>query len=246
MRFLRRTATGAVLFVFALSCRGAASQPDLWQTCDRAAATAAAESGVPLAVLRAITRTETGRGRDGQVQPWPWTVNMEGKGRWFDSPDAAKSYVYKHYNQGARSFDVGCFQINYRWHGTAFASIEDMFDPVENARYAADFLGRLYRETGDWSRAAGAFHSRTPVHAARYRKIFDRHFATMRHAAPPPRGAPETAKRPVLAERAVATNRYPLLRAGEPRHAGSLVPGHPSEGAPTVLLDLGRSGSPIW
>src|SRR6056297_2407601 len=51
--------------------------------CDAAAAEAARRSGVPVAVLRAITRTETGRpGRSGGgLDPWPWTVNMEGIGK---------------------------------------------------------------------------------------------------------------------------------------------------------------------
>jgi soluble lytic murein transglycosylase-like protein len=65
--------------------------------------------------------------------------------------------------RGARSYDVGCFQINYRWHGQHFASLDQMFDPDANAAYAARFLSELYAEFGDWSRAAGAYHSRTPV-----------------------------------------------------------------------------------
>lgn len=136
--------------------------------CDQAAFRAASESGVPLDVLRAITRTETGRSREGRLQPWPWTVNMEGTGKWFQSEAEAQAYVTKHYKRGARSFDVGCFQINYRWHHEAFDSISDMFDPLTNARYAAQFLGQLYQEFGSWSKAAGAFHSRTPKYANRY------------------------------------------------------------------------------
>src|SRR5699024_6482524 len=97
---------------------------------DRAARQAARAHDVPLDVLRAISRAETGRPRQGGLQPWPWTVNMEGRGRWFDNADAARAYVFAHFKAGARSFDVGCFQINYRWHGDAFRSIDEMFDPV--------------------------------------------------------------------------------------------------------------------
>jgi hypothetical protein len=129
--------------------------------CDRAASVIAKESAVPLDILRAITRTETGRGNAAQMQPWPWTVNMEGQGLWFDTEAQAHVYVFRHFREGARSFDVGCFQINYKWHGHAFASIEEMFDPIENARYAAGFLKKLYDEHGDWNKAVGAYHSRT-------------------------------------------------------------------------------------
>ncbi len=99
--------------------------------CDHAAQTVARDSNIPISVMRAITRTETGRSRNGAVEPWPWTVNMEGTGVWFETREEARAYVLRHFDRGARSFDVGCFQINYRWHGHAFTSIDQMFDPME-------------------------------------------------------------------------------------------------------------------
>ena len=47
-----------------------------------------------------------------------------------------------------------------------------MFDPDMNALYAARFLSELYREFGDWTGAAGAYHSRTPEYADRYKVKF--------------------------------------------------------------------------
>ena len=88
---------------------------------------------------------------------------MKGTGLWFETEDAARAYVYEHFKRGARSFDVGCFQINYKWHHEAFASIEQMFDPMANALYAARFLGALKAEKGSWVEAAGAYHSRNPA-----------------------------------------------------------------------------------
>jgi hypothetical protein len=191
--------------------------------CDAVAARVSRESGVPLSVLQAITRTETGRRRDGRVQPWPWTVNMEGRGVWFDTPDEARAYAYEHYQRGARSFDVGCFQLNFRWHGENFASIEEMFDPLANGRYAARFLSDLYAELGDWSRAAGAYHSRTPTFANRYRAIFDRHRAAV-EGQPPPETAALDIPSGGTGERAPRVNTFPLLQAGAGLTPGSLVP----------------------
>ena len=51
-----------------------------------------------------------------------------------------------------------------------FASLADAFDPEENADYAARFLRQLYAETGNWTAAAGLYHSRTPLLAASYRQ----------------------------------------------------------------------------
>lgn len=142
--------------------------------CDSAATDASDVTGVPLSVLRAISLTETGRKANGGFRPWPWTVNMEGKGYWFDTRDEALAFVYKEYKRGARSFDIGCFQINFKWHGDAFTSIEQMFEPRPNGVYAARFLASLYAESGSWSAAAGAYHSRNPQFAESYRKRFDR------------------------------------------------------------------------
>lgn len=140
--------------------------------CDQAAQRAARNEDVPLDVLRAISRVETGRKVDGGLQPWPWTINVEGQGYWFTSDMEAKAYVFRIFKAGARSFDVGCFQVNYRWHGKAFRSIDAMFDPDENATYAARFLKDLYAELGSWPAAAGAYHSRTPALADAYRDRF--------------------------------------------------------------------------
>lgn len=153
--------------------------PTVASICESAAQIASVESNVPLDVLRSISLTETGRKKQGVLRPWPWTVNIEGIGKWFDTFDAAQDYVERHYDRGARSFDVGCFQINYRWHGQNFTSIEAMFDPTTNARYAARFLGELYEEFGDWSKAAGAYHSRSPKFAKKYRARFDRILANL-------------------------------------------------------------------
>lgn len=178
------------------------------EICDRAAAIAARETGVPEKVLRAITRTETGRGSNHE--PWPWTVNMQGKGKWFESEDAARSYVFSHFKTGARSFDVGCFQINYKWHGDAFRSIDEMFDPVINARYAAKFLARLYKDTGDWTDAAGAYHSRTPKYANRYKSRFE---------------AIKASDNLVTSSTTERKNEFPLFRQSDERAGhGSLMP----------------------
>ncbi|MBU2981193.1 lytic transglycosylase domain-containing protein [Lentibacter algarum] len=188
--------------------------------CESAALRAGQTSGVPVEVLRAIARTETGRKHNGNFGPWPWTVNMEGKGTWFESDDAARAYVYKHFKRGARSFDVGCFQINYRWHHQEFASLEEMFDPLIGAKYAAKFLKELHNELGNWEAAAGAYHSRTPRHANRYKALFKQHYAKVKQAPLPSLDAAQKPKR----HEAKRTNRFPLLSTYDGvTSAGSLV-----------------------
>ena len=63
--------------------------------------------------------------------------------------------------EGIRSIDVGCMQVNQRWHADQFATLEQATDPLANADYAARFLRTLYQQTGDWWEAAGRYHSST-------------------------------------------------------------------------------------
>lgn len=158
--------------------------------CDQAIVRAAARHDVPVRLMRAVALVESGKTVSDPNGPsrrvaWPWTVNMEGDGRWFDSQTEALSYVRTHHARGARSFDVGCMQVNYRWHGEAFTSLEEMFEPDANADYAAQFLKNLKAETGDWMRAAGFYHSRTPKFERVYRGKVGEAYATLT-AAPPP------------------------------------------------------------
>lgn len=190
------------------------------ELCKDAAQHAAQSSNVPLDVLLAISLTETGRKRAGDFEPWPWTVNMEGAGKWFDARSDALTYVMQNFKRGARSFDVGCFQINYKWHGEAFSSIDEMFDPKANAVYAAKFLTELFSEFGSWSMAAGAFHSRTPKFAKRYRARFDRIRSQMPAASERVYVRTEAATVSSLEH----VNRFPLLRqSGQSISVGSLV-----------------------
>ena len=142
--------------------------------CRNAAIKAADRHGVPRDVLIAITLVETGTRRGGAYGAWPWTVNVAGEGFWFDSRAAALLKAQKSLARGKPSFDVGCFQLNYKWHGEHFASIDQMFEPGPSGDYAARFLKSLHTETGDWIKAAGFYHSRTPVHAKRYRNLVAR------------------------------------------------------------------------
>lgn len=193
------------------------------QLCDHAADRAAREVGVPPDVLRALTRTETGRTRNGVSEPWPWTVNMEGVGAWFPDADSALAHVFAHVKRGARSFDIGCFQINHRWHGAAFASIEEMFHPEKNARYAAQFLKSLYAEFGDWTVAAGAYHSRTPELAERYVARFQQLRRAM-DSAPAREVAQGSARAPQPRGWDMSRRVAPLIGAGATSTRGSLVP----------------------
>lgn len=121
-------------------------------------------NAIPHHLLRAVAMTESGRSSpdDGRVHPWPWAVNANGKGYYFDSKEQAVAAVRSWMKQGVRSVDVGCMQVSLLYHGNAFDSIDRAFDPEANVAYAAQFLRSHYDRTQSWRKAVAAYHSQTP------------------------------------------------------------------------------------
>lgn len=227
---LARAPALALAFLLALALEGtpvrAENDPDA-ALCEAAIVNGARRGGVPPEVLHAVALTETGRKSNGRVRPYPWAINREGKGYWFKSRDEAIAFARDSLAAGRESFDVGCVQINYRWHGHAFPSLEDMFDPEWTATYAAQFLRTLYEERSSWSEAAGAYHSLSPELAAIYRERFDRILAGLGPGELPDaatvvaRATPE-ARRSTRTERREAQRRAladQIARAGPPMAA---------------------------
>ncbi len=140
--------------------------------CERAGLAAEQAAGLPSGLLLAIGRVESGRwdNASGHVIAWPWTINAAGRGQWFPNKEAATGTVRALLGGGTRSIDVGCFQINLMWHPTAFASLEQAFDPDANAAYAARFLLGLFSQTGSWEGAVEAYHSADPALGFAYRQ----------------------------------------------------------------------------
>lgn len=187
--------------------------PDPSGLCDAAASQAAQESGVPIDILLAIARVETGQG-GASGPPWPWTINADGKGTWYPDKTTAVAAAEAHVSDGTTTFDIGCFQLNEHWHGASFASFSDMFDPFKNAKEAATTLQQLFQESGDWATAVGTYHSRTPAIAAPY---IDKVKAVLA-------GTSGTDPAPAPVQPPVRANTFPLLQSGESGSFGSLVP----------------------
>ncbi|HEY1413995.1 MAG TPA: transglycosylase SLT domain-containing protein, partial [Rhodopila sp.] len=141
--------------------------------CETAVTTAEYVGGLPPRLLGAISLTETGRldPASGRLRPWPWTINAEGEGQFFETRDEAVAAVRALRARGVQSIDVGCLQVNLMYHPDAFATLEDAFDPRLNANFAARFLNALYADGKDWGRAIAAYHSETPDIGDAYRVL---------------------------------------------------------------------------
>ncbi len=151
--------------------------------CDTAIEAAAKGPGkVPDKLLPAIARVESGRldPATGRIRPWPWTINVEGTGYFYDTKEQVIAAVQAFQAKGMRSIDVGCMQVNLLHHPNAFADLDEAFDPAANARYAVHFLTALYAQAKDWHLATAWYHSMTPDLGEEYQRlVFGRVMAPM-------------------------------------------------------------------
>ena len=177
---LRRLGPLALAVSIAGAALCSASPPSLadtdpWRLCADQAAEVQGDRDLPPFLLHAIARVESGRwnGRQGAVSAWPWTVMAEGKGLFLPSKAAAIAQVRSLQARGLRNIDVGCMQINLRYHPDAFAGLEEAFEPASNIAYAADLLRRLRKKGGSWTKAVALYHSSKPAFNGPYRlKVF--------------------------------------------------------------------------
>ena len=143
-----------------------------WKFCAEQTARAERRMAIPRHLLGAISLAESGRwdaNRRANVA-WPWTVTSGGQGRFFDTKAEAVAEVEILITEGVSNIDVGCMQVNLYYHGGAFETLEEAFDPRTNTTYAASYLKNMYLITGDWTAAAGYYHSQTPSRNGPYKE----------------------------------------------------------------------------
>lgn len=127
--------------------------------------------GIPENLLQAVSKVESGKSNDkGEVVAWPWTINVEGKGYFYPTKQAAIDAVKKYQREGKKSIDVGCMQVNLHHHPNAFANLSAAFDPHHNVEYAARFLKGLRRDQSNWHQAVAHYHSANPEYHVPYRQ----------------------------------------------------------------------------
>ncbi len=136
--------------------------------------------GIPYKYLFAIAMQESQRElHDGSVLPWPWTLNVGGDSRYYDSPAAVREALVRLVDEGRTNIDIGLMQINLKWHGDRAHSLIDLIRPEENLNIAATILLGEYHRCGgdDWWCAVGGYHSSREkvarAYIARVRKWYE-------------------------------------------------------------------------
>jgi hypothetical protein len=145
-------------------------EPD--SSCEQAGRNAEREFALPVGLLGAIGRVESGRWDPtlGRVVPSPWAIDAAGQPYQSNNKAAAVQQIRALQDSGVSNIDVGCFQINLRSHPAAFSDLDQAFDPSANAQYAARFLASLRARLGSWQDAVAAYHSATPTLGVPYQQ----------------------------------------------------------------------------
>ena len=135
--------------------------------CAAAVHDAEGKYSVPGGLLGTIAKVESGRPITAMadVRAWPWTIDADGHGYFFESKAAAVAWAKLGLARGVAFMDIGCMQVDLQMHPGAFRSIEEAFDPAANVDYGARYLQRLHDAdaNGNWYGRSGSIIRTRPI-----------------------------------------------------------------------------------
>lgn len=148
---------------------------------------AAHDAGIPSAVLYAVALQESGVTLRGRRVPWPWTLNVAGQARRFQTHEAACTDLRRALRDVPHTrIDVGLGQINVGYQTERFDHPCDLLDPYRNLAIAATILREHHTPGEDWLLAIGRYHRPAGgAPAARYRRSVHQHLARVQGSPVP-------------------------------------------------------------
>ncbi|HAT1683232.1 TPA: lytic transglycosylase domain-containing protein [Klebsiella oxytoca] len=184
-----------VLIALMLVLSGSGSASAAGETVPEGYIRVAIAHGVPPEVLYSVSLTETAMAPQSIAavirlkknlpvvsRPWPWTINVAGKGyRYASRLEAWQALQVFMSRYSLKRIDVGLAQVNLGWNGHHFSSTWAAFDPYTNLNAAAIILRECReRKPGSWLDAAGCYHHPAGGQAAaRYKTTVKRHLARL-------------------------------------------------------------------
>lgn len=122
---------------------------------------------IPNKLLKAISLTESGRTIEKEFIAWPWSLNVSGKSYYFKDKLNALLFLQKKI-KNQKNIDIGCMQINFKYHNKQFKNLESMLDPTNNIDWAARYLKELHKKYKSWNIAISRYHSSNPKKMKKY------------------------------------------------------------------------------
>lgn len=154
-----------ILFAVCLSLKTSLATP--LKVCQGAITQVSREESIPVKILEAMARAESGMTR--YKIPWAWTLRTPKGSFYFKDQKTAQGYFEKALKDSG-NIDIGCLQVNWRWHQHNFKDKSQALEPLTNIRIAARFLRSLQQKYGSWIKAIKAYHSLNPQRADSYLK----------------------------------------------------------------------------
>ena len=99
--------------------------------------------------------------KSGQFIAWPWTINVRGKGKFFDTKKCHK--LCKKIYKNGKKYRYWMHASDHMYHPKAFSDLERAFDPETNVEWSANLIKNLYQKYGSYKEAVGYYHSYRPV-----------------------------------------------------------------------------------
>ncbi len=114
---------------------------------------------VPARILYAVAKAESGRTIDGELSPWPWTLNIEGSSFYFESREDQFDALMIAISEG-QIVDVGYMQLNWRWKFDLLISPWQATDPYFNITTGCRVIRNHYEanSAAGWFEAVGRYH----------------------------------------------------------------------------------------
>lgn len=132
---------------------------------------------IPAKVLYAVALQES-KMRFGNIAlPYPWTLNIQGAPKRFDTYRAAFVVLVDCLRMGVLLVDIGLFQICWFYHRSRLRSPARALDPYFNMEVAAQLLQDHFKKSGSWFRAVANYHNADPVIGYPYADSVFRHLA---------------------------------------------------------------------
>lgn len=135
--------------VILLTCGTAAAE-----TCHEDVLKAERQNDIPKGLLLAMAIIESGRGG----APQAYALNVGGRQVIARSSQDAARYFRTAGGRYGSNIYVGCLQLSLKYHHRAFSPVHQIADPGHNTDYAAKYLLRHYRMTGNWTSAVGRYN----------------------------------------------------------------------------------------
>ena len=204
--------------------------------CTQAIQTVSKQEKIPYDILTAVALTETGTMQKGRLAPYPWAINVGGKGFLFSTKQQAIKAVKSYLAQGKTSIDIGCMQLNWYWHKDKFSnSIESAFDPKTNITVGANYILEHYVTYKNWNMAVGRYHSGTEKFAKAYRQKYALNLQIARN------------NKNMIDDNMIADDDMPVKLALSTlaQSAGSLIAFKPADAKVTALINFGKKSLPI-